>query len=388
MTTVVLVTGAAGFVGLNLCSWLEGCADVILLKHDLRAATVPLDESLMRADVVFHLAGVNRPESPEAFQETNVGFTTEICSRLRRAGRKAKVVLASSVQAELENAYGVSKRGAEEAVRRYAAEAGAAAVIYRLKNLFGKWCRPNYNSVTATFCQRIMNDLPIEVRDPEARIQLTHVDEVVRAFAAEVGSRRAPGCRYAEPLASRDISLGELVALIRGFKAARTSGLVSIRGDAFVRALYGMYLSYAEPEDLILHLNADEKADVLSATVVETPDIGRVQLWRLTPGVKRGEERNQTAAARLLVLEGLGIVHVRQLLGEAASSMPVEGREWRVIEVPAGYAFALENSGERDLTAVVWQNEGRDPMQVAYIAEKGSERALGGAATRIEGPNR
>ena len=186
--TKVLVTGSNGFVGRNLCIELARREGVELFQYDIENRPDELDQALAVVDVIFHLAGVNRPQNVEEYQTGNAGFTGEICQKLIEKGRKPKIVLSSSIQAEQDNPYGVSKRDAEEAVRRYSQETGAIGVIFRLKNLFGKWCRPNYNSVTATFCYNIARDLPIQISNPANVVDLTYIDDLVAAFLKELNS--------------------------------------------------------------------------------------------------------------------------------------------------------------------------------------------------------
>ena len=218
----VLVTGAKGFVGRNLCAVLRRREDVELYEYDIGNKPEELDSALGKADCIIHLAGVNRPEDPREFEAGNAGSLREICSELQEFGRVPKIVLSSSIQAELDNPYGKSKRSAEEVLKGFAESSGAECVVYRFKNLFGKWCRPNYNSVTATFCHNIANGLPIHISDPGHEIDLTYIDDVVEAFISELESV-SPGFRFAQPLPSNRISLGELAEKIRSFREIRAS---------------------------------------------------------------------------------------------------------------------------------------------------------------------
>jgi len=213
----VLVTGSKGFVGRNLCSVLRQREDVELYEFDLNNKPAELDAALQQVDFVIHLAGVNRPEDPKEFETGNAGSLKEICSKLQEFGRAPKIVLSSSIQAELDNPYGVSKYRAEETLQRFAENNDSECVVYRFKNLFGKWCRPNYNSVTATFCHNIANSLPIQIYDPAHEIDLTYIDDVVEAFISEQESV-SPGFRFAQSLPSKRISLGELAEKIKSFR--------------------------------------------------------------------------------------------------------------------------------------------------------------------------
>ena len=241
----VLITGARGFLGRNLAAHLLARGDCKLLLCDLETSAAELNGWLLEAEVIFHLAGVNRPLDPGEFESGNAGFTERICELLREAGRTPRIVFASSIQAELDNAYGISKRRAEEALREFAAHSGAQVRIFRLKNLFGKWCRPNYNSVVATFCHNIANNLPIAISDPANEVELSYVDDVVAAFLAD------------GTIPSYRIGLGDLAGRIEGFKSLYTPDFA----EWFNRALYATYISYlpAEARRYNLEMRADAR---------------------------------------------------------------------------------------------------------------------------------
>ena len=248
----VLVTGAKGFVGKNLCAALRRQEHVALSEYDLDDSPEELRRALAKAEVVFHLAGVNRPKEVTEFETGNAGFTIELCSILRSLKRAPKIVLTSSIQAELDNPYGVSKRQAEEALRDYAAATGAETVVYRLKNLFGKWSRPNYNSVTATFCHNIAHDLPISISDPAREMELTYIDDVVSAILGEL-LPGVPGFRYAGQLVSYRVTLGELAETIRAFRQMRSSLQAPDFSQPFTRALYATYVSCLDRRISAIH---------------------------------------------------------------------------------------------------------------------------------------
>jgi UDP-2-acetamido-2,6-beta-L-arabino-hexul-4-ose reductase len=241
----IVVTGSKGFVGRNLVAWLNRQSDCRIFQYDLGNNAAELTQYLAVADLVFHLAGVNRPQSESEFQTGNVDFTAQLCNELLRLGRPVPVVLSSSIQATLENPYGISKRQAEAVISHYALQSGAKAVIYRLQNVFGKWCRPNYNSVVATFCYNIAHDLPITISDPTRELQLIHVDDVVAQFLTELPHIDAVevqmGTYYRQVAPIYRISLGQLAELIRSFRESRQSLLISDLHDEFKRKLYGTY---------------------------------------------------------------------------------------------------------------------------------------------------
>lgn len=356
----VLVTGAGGFLGRNLGVALERRPGVEVSRIDLGDTPEALDRALDAADAIVHLAGVNRPPQVEAFAAVNAGFTAEICRALAARGRKPTFVLASSIHAEQDSPYGASKRGAEEAVRDYCAATGARGVVYRLKNVFGKWCRPNYNSVTATFCHNIARDLPIQISDPDNAVDLTYVDDVVAAWLGEVESAgRAPagGFSFAAPLPSHRVTLGELARLLRSFRESRRTLQVPDVSDPFVRALYATYLSYLEAGDFgyPLTIRSDDRGDL--AEFVKASAFGQIFVSRTRPGVTRGNHYHHTKAEKFLVLNGEAVIRFRHVVSGDASEYRVDGRQWRVIDIPPGYTHSIENVGAGELITLFWASE-------------------------------
>jgi len=353
----VLVTGSNGFIGKNLCSVLRRREDVELFVYDLDKRPEDLDRALEEADVIFHLAGVNRPEKEEEFHVGNTGSTEEICRRLRELGRALKVVLSSSIQAELDNPYGVSKRNAEKVLRRFAEETGAGCVVYRFKNLFGKWCRPNYNSVTATFCHNVAHGLPIQISDPNREIELTYIDDVVEALVGELEGIQESGFRFGGELPSYRVSLGNLAELIRSFRDMRISLLLPDFSKPFVRALYATYLSYLDGPDFGYALKQfkDERGEL--AELLKSPHVGQIFVSRTRPRITRGNHYHDSKVEKFVVLEGEAVIRFRHIEGEDVIEYPVSGSDFRVVDIPPGYAHSIENVGKTDMVVLFWANE-------------------------------
>ncbi len=361
----VLVTGSNGFVGKNLCTVLRCSEGIELHEYDLDNTTTELDAALQQVDCIIHLAGVNRPEDPKEFETGNAGFLKEMCSKLQGFGIAPKIVLSSSIQAAFDNPYGISKRRTEVALQRFAENTGAECVVYRFKNLFGKWCRPNYNSVTATFCHNIANGLLIQISDPDHEIDLTYIDDVVEAFIDELKSV-SPGFRFAQPLLSKRISLGELAEKIRSFREMRTSLNLPNFRDAFERALYGTYLSYLSKQEFEygLDIKSDQRGSL--AEFLKSPSMGQIFVSRTKPGITRGDHYHHTKAEKFLVLQGEAVIRFRSIQPEVRGKRSevgevieysVSGREFRVVDIPPGYTHSIENVGQDELMTLFWASE-------------------------------
>ena len=360
--TNVLVTGAAGFVGKNLCSFLRRREDVSLREYDATGSAAELREGLAWADVVFHLAGVNRPQEVGDYQTQNAGFTATMCEHVRSLNRAPKFVFASSVHAELDNPYGKSKRDAEDMLREYARATGAACVVYRLKNLFGKLGRPYFNSVTATFCHNIARNLPIEISDPGRELELTYIDDVVEAFLADLVPG-APGFRYAPTLQSYRVRLGELAETIRGFRQIRSVLQLPDLSNRFLKALYGTYVSYLDEADFGygLEIRTDERGSL--AEFIKAPCMGQIFLSRTLPGVTRGNHYHHTKTEKFLVVQGEAVIRFRHILGSQVIEYRVRGEEYRVVDIPPGYTHSIENVGPGELVTLFWASEIFDPSK-------------------------
>jgi len=340
---------------------LQQQSAVELYAYDLDNDPGELEEGLAAADVVFHLAGVNRPQRVEEFAAGNAGFTAELCDRLRALGRAPKIVLSSSIQAEFDNPYGSSKRAAEEALQSFCVETGASGTIHRLKNLFGKWCRPNYNSVTATFCHNIAHDLPIEISDPLHEIELTYIDDVTAAFTAELDAPAAPGCCFAAPLPARRIALGELASLIRGFHAHRDTLLLADYADPFTRALYATYLSYLDADNFAYGLDIKTDPRGSLAEFLKSPHCGQLFISRTAPGVTRGNHYHHTKTEKFLVVQGEAVIRFRRLDTAEVLEYPVRGEDYRVVDIPPGYTHSIENIGKGEMVTLFWSTQLFDP---------------------------
>ena len=384
--TTVLVTGARGFVGRNLCVHLARLPDVTLLPYDVSGA-VDGDEVLRRgiaeADVVFHLAGVNRPADPAEFVTGNAGFTAELCRRLAEARRTPHILFSSTIQATLDNPYGASKRAAEKELCRWAEavpdDAGARVTVFRLTNLFGKWCRPNYNSVVATFCDNIAHDRPVEVRDPAYVVRLAYIDDVVVALLTaaglvegvapfairyEIGSsgfrRVVDGC-----VPEHAITLCELAEKIRFFRTMPETYQVPDSADLFDRRLRATYLSYLDPPQWEYGpvIRSDERGNL--AELLKSPHFGQIFVSRTRPGITRGNHYHHTKTEKFIVVAGTGLIRLRRIDpcgtvvddGTEIVEFTVRGEEYRIVDIPPGWTHSITNIGDDELVTLFHASE-------------------------------
>lgn len=357
----VLITGSEGFVGKNLHITLQHRDDLRILCFDVQDDPATLTSLLDRADFVFHLAGVNRPQSPEEFQTGNTGLTEQICGHLSSKGRRVPIALSSSTQAAQDNPYGASKRGAEDAVFEYGRTTGSQAHVFRLPNVFGKWCRPNYNSGVATFCHNIANDLPIQVNDPDVVMNLVYIDDVVNAFAALLDGIVDMDGSFCSIQPVHTVKLGDIASLIRSFRNSRTSRSIPNMGDAFVKKLYSTYLSYL-PKDQFsypLIMNVDERGSFTE--FIKTPDRGQVSINISKSGITKGNHWHHTKNEKFLVVSGQGLIRFRKIGTEEIIEYPVYGDKLEVVDIPTGYTHSISNTGETDMVTVMWCNEMYDP---------------------------
>jgi len=360
---LVLITGAKGFLGRDLAVHLSRRDDVCLLQFDLDNSKAELREWLSQADVVFHLAGVNRPQNAEEFEAGNASFTQTLVDTLRKSGRKPHIIMSSTIQAALDNSYGQSKRHAEQILERFAAETGTRVSVFRLKNIFGKWCRPNYNSVVATFCHNIANDLAIQVSDPDRELELVYVDDVVEAFIREMEERpiRATVFVDPDPIPSYTITLGDLAGRIQFFREMQHTLQIPDFSIPFNRQLYATYLSYVPPErwEYGPDIKTDQRGNL--AELVKSPHFGQIFVSRTKPGITRGNHYHHTKTEKFIVISGEGLIRFRQIHGNEILEYRVRGEDYRIVEIPPGFTHSITNIGTTEMITLFWASEPFDP---------------------------
>ncbi len=368
----ILITGAKGFIGKNLIAELnnikEGKAkgyhlnpELTLFEYDMDTDPSLLDGYCKDADFVFHLAGVNRPKDQSEFMEGNFGFTSLLLDTLKKHDNNCPVMLSSSIQAELDNPYGISKKAGEDLLLEYGRETGSDVLIYRFPNVFGKWCRPNYNSAVATFCHNVAHDLPIQVNDRSVNMTLVYIDDVVKELIAALEGNPNKSGEFCKVPVEHKITLGEIVDLIYSFKESRKNLLVADLSDPFTKKLYSTYLSYL-PEDQFsypLKMNVDERGSFTE--FLKSNDRGQVSVNISKPGITKGHHWHHTKNEKFLVVSGKGVIRFRKIDEKKVQEYFVSGEKLEVVDIPVGYTHNIENLGDSDMVTIMWANEPFDP---------------------------
>ena len=290
----ILITGASGFIAKNLIAELKASKDYEIFEYDKTSSLDDLDGFCQKSDFVLHLAGVNRPENPSEFMEGNFGLTTTLLEMLKKHSNTCPVMISSSTQAKLDNPYGLSKRAGEDVVFQYGIEMGARVLVYRFPNVFGKWCRPNYNSAIATFCHNIAHDLPITVNDPSVMMQLVYIDDVVMELLRALEGKETRLDAYCEVSVVHAKTLGEIVSLIEQFKSSRVLRSLPDMSDAFTKKLYSTYLSYLPKDQFSYPLKMNVDARGSFTEFIKTPERGQVSVNISKPGITKGNHWHHT----------------------------------------------------------------------------------------------
>lgn len=352
----ILVTGSRGFIGKNLIVRLGEQPNNEVLEFARADSVDSLLTLVDQADAIVHLAGENRPKDNADFARINAGLTNALCDAIRRASRKIPLILASSTQAAQENPYGLSKKAAEQAVELLAAETGNPAVIYRLPGVFGKWCKPNYNSVVATFCHNIANDLPIQINDSAARVRLVYIDDVVSEFLWALANM-TEGVRWSEVAPEYSIALGDLAQQIEAFKNCRRN-LVSERvGMGLTRALYSTYVSYLLPAKFAYDLPCYGDSRGVFVEMLKTPDCGQFSYFTARPGVTRGGHYHHSKTEKFLVIKGAARFGFRHVVTNQVCELFTCGDKPQVVETVPGWTHDITNVGEEEMVVMLWANE-------------------------------
>ena len=382
----ILITGAAGFVGKNLAAALKnikdgkdrthpGLAIDEIYLYDIDSPASLLEEACEGADFVFNLAGVNRPQNPEEFMQGNFGFASTLLDTLKKYGNKCPVMISSSIQAtcigRYDSDYGRSKKAGEELVFTYGEETGAKVLVYRFPNLFGKWCRPNYNSAVATFCNNMANDLPITVNDPAVKLELLYIDDLVDEMIAALEGKEhrctfdgidtvlCEDGRYCAAPVTHKVTLGEIVSLLESFKAQpETLTMPEIPKGSFAKKLYSTYLSYLPKEKASFPLKMNVDARGSFTELLRTEKCGQFSVNISKPGITKGQHWHNTKWEFFIVVAGRGLIEQRRIGSDEVLRFEVSGERIEAIHMLPGYTHNIINlSDTEDLVTVMWANE-------------------------------
>lgn len=351
----IVVTGAKGFIGKNLCVMLseKGYDSVIQIDRDTSQADI--EQALSSADFVFHLAGINRPKDESEFTTGNANFTESVVNQLKANGRNTGIMLSSSIQASLDNAYGASKAQAEELVEAYGRDTGAGAFIYRFPNVFGKWCRPNYNSFVATFCHNIVNDIDINIHDPSAAVTLVYIDDVCQALMGLLDGHSESG--FKQVPVEYTTTVGEVADLLAAFKASRYNLITEYVGSGLTRALYSTYLSYFEPSKFhyTLPKYGDERG--VFCEMLKTKESGQFSFFTAHKGITRGGHYHHSKNEKFLVIKGEAVFKFEHVATGERYELTVNADEATVVETVPGWSHDITNIGDEELIVMLWANE-------------------------------
>lgn len=351
----ILITGADGFIGQNLKHFLSRKDNIEVLSITRHTVNDDFASLIVQADWIIHLAGVNRPKDDKEFVEGNVDLTQQIADHLIQHGKKTPIIFASSIQADRDNAYGLSKKGAEDVLKGLASKQGNPVFLCRLANVFGKWSRPNYNSAVATFCHNIANDLPIHIHTADAVVRLIYIDDVMEIFWQIIQGKPADETFYIEP--EYQITVGELAEQIRSFKDSRQTMITEKVGEGLTRALYSTYLSFLPPNqfDYTVPKYGDERG--VFVEMLKTKDSGQFSYFTAHPGITRGGHYHHTKTEKFLVIKGKALFKFKNLVTDEFYQLETTGDNPTIVETVPGWTHDITNIGDDEMIVMLWANE-------------------------------
>ncbi|MCG9512596.1 NAD-dependent epimerase/dehydratase family protein [Acinetobacter pittii] len=351
----ILVTGSNGFIAKNLIQFLSEKPEIEILKAHRETTDQEFEQSVLAADWIIHLAGVNRPLNESEFAEGNTTLTEKIVQILQQAHKKTPVILSSSIQVERDNPYGKSKLGGEQALVALNQAQGNPVYICRLANVFGKWSRPNYNSAVATFCYNVANDLPLQIHDENAVIRLVYVDDVVETFWNILNGQQVEQIFQVEP--EYQITVGDLAKVLNGFKASRDTLITDRVGTGLTRALYSTYLSFFKPEQFDYSVPKYGDARGVFVEMLKTPDAGQFSYFTAHPGITRGGHYHHTKTEKFLVIKGKALFKFKHVVTGEFYELETQGDEPRIVETVPGWTHDITNIGDDEMIVMLWANE-------------------------------
>lgn len=369
----ILITGSKGFVGQNLIQTLETIREgkcrtynmtrnIVIYSYDVSSTFDELEKYTSDCDAVVHLAGINRPVDINEFYKGNLCFTETLCQMLKKSNNKCPIIVSSSIHAERDSDYGKSKKQGENYLLKFREEQGNPIYIYRFANLFGKWCKPNYNSVVATWCHNIAHGLDIQIDNPNAVVTLCYIDDVVEEIINCLVKQPSlkQGDYYGVPTVYQ-VSLRQLSDLLKSFKMSRENLSIVNQGDEFVRKLYATYLSYLPENEFKYSLKMNIDARGSFTEFLKTKEYGQVSINISKPGITKGQHWHHTKNEKFLVVSGEGLLQFRRIGEDKIIEYKVTGEKLEVVDIPTGYTHNIINTGETDMVTVMWANELFDP---------------------------
>lgn len=359
----ILIIGSGGFIAKNLIAELRNRNYQDLLLCNRSTAREELESYVEKCDFLVHLAGVNRPDQESEYYSGNVGFTEELIKILEKKHKKVSVIYSSTILNTSHEHYGKSKREAERILQEYGKRTGSPIFIFRLPNVFGKWCRPNYNSFVATFCHNIAHGLDIKVNDPGAQVTLVYIDDVVNEFISCIEEGNCRREEYPEIPETYETTVGEVAERIFSFKRGRGSLEIPYIEDSLGKKLYSTYLSYLEPGDFSykLKMNQDQRGSFTE--FLRLRNLGQISVNVAKPGIIKGNHWHHTKVEKFLVVNGTACIRFRNMATGEETEYMVSGEHLEVVDIPPGYAHSITNIGEQDLVTIIWANEIFDPRK-------------------------
>ncbi|MDF1644245.1 MAG: NAD-dependent epimerase/dehydratase family protein [Pseudomonadales bacterium] len=353
----VLITGSNGFVGKNLRAHLQERSDLEVMTFTRGDSLAELPALVASIDFIFHLAGVNRPDNIEDFERGNTHLTQCLCDAIAASGKSIPVLYTSSSQVELDNPYGNSKRGAELALEKLSSAYGSTVYVFRLPNVFGKWAKPNYNSVVATFCYNTVRHLPLQINDPCAEITLVYIDDVIEHFISVLDNPVAPGYILKDVQPRYTSTVGELANHLIAFRDSRDNLISEPVGTGFVRALYSTYISYLRPEDFSYELNKHGDERGVFVEMLKTKDSGQFSFFTAHPGITRGGHYHHSKTEKFLVIKGEACFRFRHMVSGEFYELFATGNKPTIVETVPGWTHDITNIGDDEMIVMLWANE-------------------------------
>ncbi len=357
----VLITGSEGFVGKNLQVALSRRRDIEIIPFDKEDSLETLKTAVGRADFIFHIAGVNRPENPYDFTKVNEGLTEKLVSYATDQNRSIPIAFSSSIQAEFDNDYGKSKRAAEDALISYSRSTRSPVCIFRFPNLFGKWSRPNYNSVVSTFCYNIQRGLDIEISYENKMLELAYIDDAVNVLEKLLDAELDPEKSFYSVERIFRVTLGELVRKIFSFKEVRRKSVLPDLSDEFTTNLYATYLSYLDTDSFSYQVETEEDNRGRLFELLKSEHFGQIFVSTTKPGITRGNHYHDTKVEKFCVISGEGVIKFRHIMNDEIVTYRVSGAKPEVVDIPPGYTHSIENVGKTDMIVLFWASEIFDP---------------------------